>query len=333
MDTTIFCAHQDLSFATDLEKRIKTDQNQTYLLEMKNDDLRLYQAQNREAFHADVVIFIISPHTDDKNAIGKNSYRNVEISALLDVLLENGSPQIIPLILGKNTNIPKILLEHKRIVVPFPDDDTIRQNGKEDGDRTGKENAIQSIRTILASKNEIKESEKRKQEKAKQNVAESLSKNITGMLELLEKDERKNARIAYALYAITAVVLLAPFPVIAVFFHTVDISAPKLESFAVSGVICLIILAVIVAVAKLFYSLAKSFMVESLRCADRVHAIKFGLFFFDAYGSKLTHAEIMSAFGSWNIDNGGYVFKNLTADDIDPKVLDTISSIAGMIKK
>ena len=61
-------------------------------------------------------------------------------------------------------------------------------------------------------------------------------------------------------------------------------------------------------------------MVESIRCSDRIHAISFGKFFLDAYGSEATRQEVIQAFSSWNIDNGSTSFRNQSSEDYDPKI-------------
>ena len=65
-------------------------------------------------------------------------------------------------------------------------------------------------------------------------------------------------------------------------------------------------------------------MVESIRCSDRIHAISFGKFFLDAYGDEATREEVINAFGSWNIDNGGTTFRNQSSDDYDPKLIELL---------
>lgn len=46
------------------------------------------------------------------------------------------------------------------------------------------------------------------------------------------------------------------------------------------------------------FTLAKAFMVEVIRCSDRIHAISFGIFFLDTYGSEASREEVLQAFSS-----------------------------------
>lgn len=66
-------------------------------------------------------------------------------------------------------------------------------------------------------------------------------------------------------------------------------------------------------------------MVEAIRCSDRIHAISFGKFFLDAYGSEASREEVLRAFSSWNIDNGNTSFRNQSGEDYDPKIAEIIN--------
>jgi hypothetical protein len=74
------------------------------------------------------------------------------------------------------------------------------------------------------------------------------------------------------------------------------------------------------AVARLAFVLGKSFMVESLRNGDRAHAISFGRFYLQAFGSRADWAEIKEAFQHWNIDSGSS-FSSQSPSDVDPIVV------------
>ena len=77
------------------------------------------------------------------------------------------------------------------------------------------------------------------------------------------------------------------------------------------------------------FTLAKSFMVEAIRCTDRIHAISFGLFYISAFDEKVTRDEVMKIFSNWNIDNGATSFRSQTSEDYDPK----LHELLGLLKK
>ncbi|GBQ65769.1 hypothetical protein AA103196_1216 [Ameyamaea chiangmaiensis NBRC 103196] len=43
-----------------------------------------------------------------------------------------------------------------------------------------------------------------------------------------------------------------------------------------------------------------NYMQESLKIADRIHAIKFGQFYIETYGATATWEEVKEVFSSWN---------------------------------
>lgn len=100
---------------------------------------------------------------------------------------------------------------------------------------------------------------------------------------------------------------------------------PRIGYMIAYGVTCLFIIIILISLSKLLFTLAKSFMVEAIRCSDRIHAISFGKFFLDAYGAEASREEVLKAFSSWNIDNGSTSFRNQSGEDYDPKIADIIN--------
>ncbi|WP_090808310.1 hypothetical protein [Paenibacillus sp. 276b] len=67
-------------------------------------------------------------------------------------------------------------------------------------------------------------------------------------------------------------------------------------------------------------------MVESLRNADRIHAISFGEFYLKTYGEKADWNEIKEAFQHWNIDKGSSFITQSTTE-YDPKILKQLTDL------
>ena len=65
--------------------------------------------------------------------------------------------------------------------------------------------------------------------------------------------------------------------------------------FAFLSLKSLVIVALLLASAKYAFSLAKSYMIESLKNADRIHAISFGKFFLQAFGDNVDIKEVKQA--------------------------------------
>ena len=104
-----------------------------------------------------------------------------------------------------------------------------------------------------------------------------------------------------------------------------DWKKANIEYMVTYGVTCLFIIIILISLSKLLFTLAKSFMVEAIRCSDRIHAISFGKFFLDAYGAEASREEVLKAFSSWNIDNGSTSFRNQSGEDYDPKIAEVLS--------
>ena len=98
----------------------------------------------------------------------------------------------------------------------------------------------------------------------------------------------------------------------------------NMTTLLVYGVSSLFMVVILISLSKLMFTLAKSFMVESIRCSDRIHAISFGKFFLDAYGTEASREEVIKAFSSWNIDNGNTTFRTQSSEDYDPKIAEII---------
>lgn len=86
----------------------------------------------------------------------------------------------------------------------------------------------------------------------------------------------------------------------------------------------LILIGFLVACSKYVFNLGKAYMNESLKNADRMHAISFGKFYLKGYGEKATWSELKEVFQHWNLDKNSF-FTNLDSNEFDPKIKELIS--------
>ena len=101
---------------------------------------------------------------------------------------------------------------------------------------------------------------------------------------------------------------------------------------AISKTVCgTLTLLLILALSRLMFVLGKSFMVESIRNSDRIHAISFGEFFLNAYGNVATRDEVREVFGNWNIDNGSS-FITQSPKDYDPQLVENLINALNALK-
>lgn len=185
---------------------------------------------------------------------------------------------------------------------------------------------LEKIRLILAAHDEKLKKHEQEQKESEEKVKQGLSEYIGDVFVKLQEKEKTNKNFAFWLYLVSILFLIATIVIAIVFFATVKVDSDNLVSLIIYGVVYLFIIVMLISLSKLLFTLAKSFMVESIRCSDRIHAISFGKFFLDAYGTEASREEVIKAFSSWNIDNGSTMFRTQSSDDFDPK-LDEIIKI------
>ncbi len=88
----------------------------------------------------------------------------------------------------------------------------------------------------------------------------------------------------------------------------------------------IITVGLLVGVAKYSFLFSSSYMQESLKNADRRHAINFGKFYLESYGATADWSEVKEAFEHWNI-TGSNAFSNREDVSLDSDTLDKAISL------
>lgn len=164
------------------------------------------------------------------------------------------------------------------------------------------------------------------------NLSSSLDAFLEDVFDKLEKNEKRNRRLAYVSYIFSALFLLLTIPLIIFKLNYLNHSETELAIRIFAAIQNIAILAVLAALSRLLFILGKSFMVESIRNGDRVHAISFGKFYIQAYGKQANRQEIRDVLGEWNIDKGSS-FRTQDAKEIDPNFLGTLEVIKSYFSK
>jgi response regulator RpfG family c-di-GMP phosphodiesterase len=73
-------------------------------------------------------------------------------------------------------------------------------------------------------------------------------------------------------------------------------------------------------------------MSESLKIADRIHAISFGKFYLQVFNDRINPEEIKEIFRDWNINNQTNNFSNQSASDYDPKIIERTLELIDKLK-
>lgn len=259
----------------------------------------------------DFVIAVLS-----KESI-ENKWVFTEISTAIGYYGERKKPMIIPIIFDEEI-IPEILR-------PFSVIRASRENLEQAAFKIS-QSISHHIGEFQAINEEKKENFVMLTENAEIYISESISR-----LELKEKIYR---RIAYLCYSLCGVSLI--FAIIFILYKAnfllnskVDITLSKQIQIGLLG---FVLLALIISISRFLFLIGKSFMVESLRNSDRIHAISFGKFYLKAFGDKYEWSEIKEAFQHWNIDQGS-AFISQTANDYDPEILKNIIEFTKIITK
>ncbi|MDT9633810.1 TIR domain-containing protein [Pseudomonas sp. JV449] len=89
----------------------------------------------------------------------------------------------------------------------------------------------------------------------------------------------------------------------------------------------IVLIGLLLAMAKYSFTLAKAYMEEALKNADRIHAISFGKFFLQAFSEEANATNVKDIFQHWNI-SGNNAFSKTASEVIDPKVFELVTEFA-----
>lgn len=332
MNIFISYSHIDNGFALKLSSALEADGYDVFIDNKIPIGNNIYKDIGKGIAKADAVIVVISKSSNKSHFVAN------ETISMLSFLDKGRMPLVIPVVLGTDTPLPVDLNRFNYIVIPYESEKNNSNNlSIEYGvhgekirlDKSLEKDAIEKIRLILAAHDEkIKQGEEERR-KSEEKVKTGLSKYIEGVFANLKESEKRNKKFAFWLYLVSIISLIATIVIAVVFATNRDWQTATIENIITHGVACLFIVVILISLSKLLFTLAKSFMVEAIRCSDRIHAISFGKFFLDAYGTEASREEVLKAFSSWNIDNGGSSFRNQSGEDYDPKIAEIIS----MLKK
>ena len=145
------------------------------------------------------------------------------------------------------------------------------------------------------------------------------------IIEDLDKREKKNKILSWMCYISSFVFLVIMLIMATVFMVHFDEKEESIVSIIVIGVEIVILSAIIISIARFLFLLGKSLMVESIRNADRAHAIGLGRLYMQLYKKDFQWEELKDVLKNWNIDSGS-AFINMDAKDIEAVKLDHVLS-------
>lgn len=186
---------------------------------------------------------------------------------------------------------------------------------------------LTTIEWILES-DDKKIAKKKAEEKLERTAASFVQDSIT---ELSKRENR--LKLQANIWYIIGFVALILGVIIGVYFSTSDTTSSD-STINIVYIIArnVLIIALLVVASRYSFNLGKTYMNESLKNADRIHAISFGKFYLQVFGSDIKQDELREVFKEWNT-NQESAFLKLDSKEIDPKILETILKLAETIKK
>jgi hypothetical protein len=253
---------------------------------------------------ADAIVVVIS------KASLESRWMMTELGAALGYFQERGQPAILPVVIDESP-LPIQLAEIQALFAAHKDLDWIVSRLTVNLD-------------AMEGRAQARTEEKREvQARIQLNAAEY----ITIQLEVLRRKEKSYKRTA-DLWYYAALLALIGGVIFALWRAFVSAATqPTWQSIVHLAVASIIVVGLLGALSRFAFILGKSFMVESLRNGDRIHAISFGEFYMKTFPDKTEWSEIKEAFQHWNIDSGSS-FKAQKAADIDPQIFQTAVEVA-----
>lgn len=332
MNIFISYSHADREFSVSLAQILEADGYDVFIDNKIPIGNNIYRDIGNGIAKADAIIIVISENYSNQG------FASNECVTMLSFFDKGRMPLVLPVVIGLSTKVPMEIERYNYIRIPYEDDllrdkDSKLEHNIHRVSSIERKKAIEQLRLVLATHDSKikKESELRKINEKK--VERNLSAYLEETMVRLKKNEAVYKGMAYAFYGVCILTFFSAIGFIFYYSITLQKYANDILGLILHVVCFLFIVILIISLSKLMFTLAKSFMVESIRSSDRIHAILFGKFFLDAYGNDASREEIIKAFSGWNIDDGRTSFRTQSGDDYDPKFDKMISEISGLIKK
>jgi TIR domain len=247
----------------------------------------------------------------------KSRYAISELNRILGYTQNTSSKSAIPILL-KETELTATDLS-KYIYLNCVGDDA----------KTASSKIVQAVEQVQGKKEAEKEKIAERVEKINISIVDHIEPILKDLKEREDKLRRRANTWNYLGYIAIILGILAAVTlvVIDVQFH-LDIDWQRIMYLAIKGAILLILL---LSSSKYAFTLSKSYMNESLKNADRIHAISFGKFYIKVFEQSISPNDFKEIFQNWNLSKDSS-FSSLSTDSYDPKLTESISKILDTVK-
>lgn len=262
---------------------------------------------------ADAVVALLT----DQSVKSQSVMNEVAVAKAHAAAAEN--KLFIPLVVGMESEIPNFLRDSLLEMVPNVLDENLKRI------TLNIQRAIEHNKALFIEKQKVAKSKAEKLEVSKTEFIKEAELRLTQK----EVTLKRNANFWYCLgYFSLLTGVIAAFLLISETLGK-DSNLNILLLLSMKG---LVGVGLLIASSKYAFTLGKSYMSESLKNSDRLHAISFGKFYLQAYGSDATAQDVKEVFQHWNMDNDS-AFSSASASNFDPKLLESAIELAKIISK
>lgn len=310
----IFISHsnEDKALHDDLKKALIELGHEVLGIDSLSIGDGISKALNGLLYSADAVVALVTEDSlNSKNVVNEIIVAQAQMDAI-------DKKVFFPVVIG-NFQIPSFLRDRLVEMVPNFTDGNLAK-------------VVSNIHKVLEYNKAIHSERKRLKKEQANKLETSKTEFIKEAEQRLNNKEASLKLSANICYGVGYVALI--LGVLAAFFLIKESLVDKLETI---GIILLSIkgligVGLLVASSKYAFTLGKSYMNESLKNSDRLHAISFGKFYLQAYGDVVTPEDVKEVFQHWNIDKDSS-FKELGSDSFDPRIFESAMEIAKIITK
>lgn len=235
------------------------------------------------------------------------------------VLMELGSARAYSSEIGKPLVIP-ILIDDIPIPTALQDILVLRAPDRDTDRILAEINRALSVSAgrLAAKQQKLEDTVQKIQDNATTYIEDAVS------TQKISQERNELAGKLWYLIGFAALLLGIAFALLSLFYRSTPTNMIELGTVLVTNII---VIGFLGACSWYAFSLGKSYISESLKSADRIHAIAFGKFYLRAFGEKATWSELKEVFQYWNIDRAS-TFSTLDTSQIDPQILSLIAQMS-----
>ncbi len=258
---------------------------------------------------ADVFITIIT-----ENSI-KSNWVVYEFGLFSEYVSQNeGKKLLIPVVID-NVNPPPIF--HKILYIKGESDNILA--------------IVESIQIAISRFEGRRFAKEKRAEKLRETLEVSAADYIQETISWLENKETNLKRKADLWYFLGYIALIIGVGIASYITITGLGTKNEWTHILLLTVKAAFIILLLLSASKYSFNLAKTYMNESLKNSDRIHAISFGKFYLQVFGNSIDKGDIKEVFREWNLEKKSG-FHELNSNDFDPKLIDIITKTIETVK-